>query len=52
MNTSQLPNTFYLTPEMPLYADMEDIARRKGINDITLYSHEEVWNESVSAKVL
>ncbi len=46
-----LPQTFYLTPDMPLYEDMQDIAHRKAAGDIVLYSHEEVWNESVSAKV-
>ncbi len=47
----ELPQTFYLTSDMPLYEDMEDIAYRKASGDIVLYSHEEVWNESVSAKV-
>ena len=49
--SQEFPQTFYLTPDMPLYEDMEDIAHRKAVGDIVLYSHEEVWNESVSAKV-
>ena len=49
--SQELPQTFYLTPDMPMYVDMEDIAHRKAGGDIVLYSHEEVWNESVSAKV-
>ena len=36
---------FHLTPEMPLYEDMEDISRRKDQGQIKLHSHEEVWSE-------
>ena len=39
------PDIFRLTPEMPLYEDMEDIKRRKDHDQIELYSHEEVWSE-------
>jgi hypothetical protein len=49
--SQEFPQTFYLTRDMPLYEDMEDIAHRKAVGDIVLYSHEEVWNDSVSAKV-
>ena len=43
--SDKFKNIFYLTPEMPLYEDMKNIAVRKAKNDITLLSHEEVWNE-------
>jgi hypothetical protein len=36
---------FLLSPDMPLYEDMEDIAARKISDDIKLYSHHEVWDE-------
>lgn len=36
---------FQLTPEMPLYEDMEDISQRKAQEQIKLHSHEEVWSE-------
>jgi hypothetical protein len=36
---------FQLTPDMPLYEDMEEIARRKAHGQIKLHSHEEVWGE-------
>lgn len=49
--SQEFPQTFYLTPDMPLYEDMEDIAHRKAVNDIVFYSHDEVWNESISTKV-
>ncbi|GAK60378.1 hypothetical protein U27_00269 [Candidatus Vecturithrix granuli] len=49
--SQEFPQTFYLTPDMPLYEDMEDIAQRRAVNDIVLYSHDEVWNEPISAKV-
>jgi len=45
LSLSRQKNIFYLTPEMPLYADMEEILQRKAKDDITLSSHEEVWNE-------
>ena len=38
-------NIFHLTPEMPLYEDMEDISQRKAQDKIKLHSHEEVWSE-------
>ena len=36
---------FQLTPEMPLYEDMEEISQRKAQDQIELHSHEEVWSE-------
>ncbi len=36
---------FRLTPEMPLYEDMEEISQRKAQDQIKLHSHEEVWSE-------
>ena len=36
---------FHLTPEMPLYEDMEEISQRKARDQIKLHSHEEVWRE-------
>ena len=36
---------FQLTPEMPLYEDMDEINQRKAQGQIKLYSHEEVWSE-------
>ena len=36
---------FHLTPEMPLYEDLEEISQRKGRDQIKLHSHEEVWDE-------
>ncbi len=38
-------NIFYLEPEMPLYQDMQEIAKRKSEGKIELYSDEKVWNE-------
>ena len=38
-------NIFHLTPDMPLYEDMEDISQRKSKDQIKLHSHEEVWSE-------
>jgi len=38
-------NIFYMSPEMPLYKDMEEISERKEKSKIKLYSHEEVWDE-------
>ncbi len=43
--SQQVSNIFYLTPDMPLYEDMEEIAHRKAADDIELYSHDVVWNE-------
>ena len=43
--TQQTSNIFFLSPDMPLYEDMEEIAQRKAAHDIELYSHEEVWND-------
>jgi len=39
------PNIFYLTSDMPIYKDMEEIKQRKIKDDIKLYSHQEVWGE-------
>lgn len=36
---------FQLTPDMPIYDDMEDISQRKAQNKIKLHSHEEVWSD-------
>jgi len=36
---------FQLTPEMPLYEDMEEISQRKARDQINLHSNEEVWGE-------
>ena len=36
---------FHLTPDMPLYNDMEDISQRKAQDKIKLHSHEEAWGE-------
>lgn len=36
---------FHLTPDMPLYQDMEEISQRKAKGQIKLHSHEEVWGE-------
>ena len=36
---------FQLTPEMPLYEDMEEIRQRKKEDQIKLHLHEEVWSE-------
>ncbi|MDY0091562.1 MAG: hypothetical protein RBT80_02580 [Candidatus Vecturithrix sp.] len=38
------PDIFFLHPDMPIYADMEEIAQRKATKGIELFSHEEVWN--------
>ena len=39
------PGIFQLTPDMPLYEDMEDISQRKTRDKIKLHSHEEVWGD-------
>lgn len=39
------PNMFYLTPDMPIYKDMEEITKRKRQGGIELHSHDEVWGE-------
>jgi len=41
----QTSNIFFLSPDMPLYKDMEEIAQRKTSHDIELLPHDEVWNE-------
>jgi hypothetical protein len=41
----QTSNIFFLSPDMPLYKDMEEIAQRKASHDIELLPHDEVWNE-------
>ena len=38
-------DAFQLTPDMPLYEDMEDISQHKAEDKIKLHSHEEVWGE-------
>lgn len=38
------PDIFFLHPDMPIYADMEEITQRKATKGIELFSHEEVWN--------
>lgn len=39
------PETFYLTPTMPLYEDMLELTERKSRDAIAFYSHQEVWDE-------
>ena len=39
------PEIFQLTPDMPLYEDMEDISQRKAQDNIKLHSHKEVWGD-------
>ena len=39
------PGIFQLTPDMPLYDDMEDISQRKAQDKIKLHSHDEVWGD-------
>ena len=39
------PDIFQITPDMPLYEDMEDISQRKAQDNIKLHSHEEVWGD-------
>ena len=39
------PDIFQITPDMPLYEDMEDISQRKAQDNIKLHPHEEVWGE-------
>ncbi|MEA3332647.1 MAG: hypothetical protein U9Q58_03505 [Pseudomonadota bacterium] len=41
----QQPDIFFLHSDMPLYADMEEIAQRKVADTIELISHKEVWGE-------
>ena len=41
----QQSDIFFLHSDMPLYADMEDIAQRKVSDTIELISHKEVWGE-------
>lgn len=43
----QTSHMFFLSPDMPLYEDMEEIAQRHAAHEIELYSHDEVWNELV-----
>ena len=41
----QTSNIFFLSPDMPLYKDMEEIAQRKASHNIELLPHDKVWNE-------
>jgi len=41
----QISDIFFLSPDMQLYKDMEEIAQRKASHDIELFPHDEVWNE-------
>jgi len=41
----QTSDVFFLSPDMPLYKDMEEIAQRKASHDIEFLPHDEVWNE-------
>ena len=41
----QTSNIFFLSPDMPLYKDMEEIAQRKTSHDIELLPHNEVWKQ-------
>lgn len=39
------PNTFYLAPNSPLYADLLDIAGRRDQGTLRLHEHAEVWGD-------
>lgn len=41
----QQPDIFFLHSDMPIYADMEEIAQRKVSDTVELISHKEVWGE-------
>ncbi|MBD3307645.1 hypothetical protein GF339_14515 [candidate division KSB3 bacterium] len=41
----QQPDVVFLHPDMPLYADMEEITQRKAADGIELFSSQEVWDE-------
>lgn len=43
--TQKRPGIFYLDPDMPLYADMQDLKKRKTQGKVEIYSHKEVWGE-------
>ncbi len=39
------PDTFYLEPDSPLYADLLDIANRREQGTLRLHDHAEVWGD-------
>lgn len=39
------PDTLYLAPDSPLYADLLDIANRREQGTLRLHDHAEVWGE-------
>lgn len=39
------PDTFYLEPDSPLYADLVDIANRREQGTLLLHNHAEVWGD-------
>ena len=39
------PDTFYLEPDSPLYADLLTISERNAQGMLRLYNHTEVWGE-------
>ena len=42
---SQREDLFTLTPDSPLYEDMQEIVTRQAQGQIKLFSHAEVWGE-------
>jgi len=42
---SQRGDVFVLTPDSPLYEDMQEILARQAQGQVKLYSHAEVWGE-------
>jgi len=42
---SQRGEVFALTPDSPLYEDMQEILTRQAQGQVKLYSHAEVWGE-------
>lgn len=36
---------FHLDKDSPLYADMENILKRKEIGKLKFFTHEQIWNE-------
>lgn len=37
------PDTFFISPEMPIYDDMEDIIKRDEKKKLKFFPHDEVW---------
>lgn len=44
-NFAREHGTFMLSPNSPLYDDLENIARRKISEQTKLYTHAEVWGD-------